>query len=282
MLVEPAPRGPASLHLHASTAAVPSLQCSPPFILILLDWAFCPSFHPLLYLRGMAPPVFHRTVSKTQSWFWSPWSPWFRWYMDPPPTLVSEAGPGLILLKTAAGRLNDHLEARGSWASCQASLLSVGILGHSGPPHPWKYTNALHVCLCRSPTSTCMTVSWCWPTPSTGSWRTGSGTVWQASTVSASPPSHGTEGGLCWTQSKRCVQGATSWPRQKTGPSSHPYSLPTLGSWAVSVITQPGPSQAFPLATLSVPASEGYALFVVVFQSLSPVWLFATLWAAAQ
>ena len=58
------------------------------------------------------------------------------------PTLVPEAGPGLILRKTPAGCLNGHLEARGSWPSCRASLLSVGIRGHCSPllvsPHPWE------------------------------------------------------------------------------------------------------------------------------------------------
>lgn len=50
-----------------------------------------------------------------------------------------------------------------------------------------------------------MTVFWCWPTPSTGNWRTGSGTVWPALTAWGSPPSHGMEDGLCWTPSKRYV-----------------------------------------------------------------------------
>jgi len=39
--------------------------------------------------------------------------------------------------------------------------------------------------------------------PSTGSWRTGSGTAWPASTASESPPSRGTGAGPCWRPSRR-------------------------------------------------------------------------------
>ena len=55
----------------------------------------------------------------------------------------------------------------------------------------------------RYPTSTCTTACWCWPTPSTGSWKTGSGTAWPASTASRRPPSPGTEAGPCWRPSRR-------------------------------------------------------------------------------
>jgi len=55
----------------------------------------------------------------------------------------------------------------------------------------------------RYPTSTCMTVFWCWQTPSIGSWRTGNGTVWPALTAWGNPQSHGMEDGLCWILFKR-------------------------------------------------------------------------------
>lgn len=57
----------------------------------------------------------------------------------------------------------------------------------------------------RCPTSTCTTVFWCWPMPSTGNLRTGSGTVWPALTALGSLPSHGMEDGPCWTPYKRCL-----------------------------------------------------------------------------
>lgn len=57
--------------------------------------------------------------------------------------------------------------------------------------------------LIRCPISTCMIAYWCWQTPSIGSLRTGSGTVWPALTAWGSLPSHGMEDGLCWTLFKR-------------------------------------------------------------------------------
>lgn len=57
--------------------------------------------------------------------------------------------------------------------------------------------------LLRCPTSTCTTACWCWPTPSTGNWKTGSGTAWPAWTAWGSRPSPGTEAGQCWTPSRR-------------------------------------------------------------------------------
>lgn len=70
-------------------------------------------------------------------------------------------------------------------------------------PHLVANLGVFPLLSCRCPTSTCTTACWCWPTPSTGNWRTGSGTAWRVSTASGSRPSRGTEAGPCWRPSRR-------------------------------------------------------------------------------
>lgn len=58
-------------------------------------------------------------------------------------------------------------------------------------------------CLCRFLTCIYTTPSCCWPTPSTRSWRTESGTAWPASPASGRTRNPGKEDGPCWKPSRR-------------------------------------------------------------------------------
>lgn len=60
-----------------------------------------------------------------------------------------------------------------------------------------------YVSFCRSPTATSMIQSYCWPIPSTESWRTGNGTAWPVWAASGRTPNHGREARVCWILSKR-------------------------------------------------------------------------------
>lgn len=73
--------------------------------------------------------------------------------------------------------------------------------------------------LVRSPTATSMIQCCCWPTPSTGSWRTGNGTAWRVFRASARAPNRGRVASLCWIPWRRystvqclTLKKMTRWP----------------------------------------------------------------------
>lgn len=67
--------------------------------------------------------------------------------------------------------------------------------------------------LVRSPTATSTTQCFCWPTPSTGSWRTGNGTAWRVFRASARAPNPGRVASLCWIPWRRySTVKMTHWP----------------------------------------------------------------------